>query len=143
MVARLCKSNAVLMALMLWIGACASEGSVQQTSELAALPELVPVARFGCVECEGPEQLTPVAIGLGEDGLVYEMDQYEPHVRVFDADGNLAATFGRSGQGPGEIQVAQRIVQQYPVFELAGDRLVGVVEDADGIQTVQVWRVEG
>ena len=125
MVARFFRSNAVLMALMLWIGACASERSVQQTSEPAVLPELVPGARFGCVECEGLEQLTPVAIGLGEDGRVYELDQYEPHVRMFDADGNLAATFGRSGQGPGEIQ--------FPVAVFPGDDGEVLVYDLPGL----------
>lgn len=238
-VARFFRSNAVLMALMLWIGACASERSVQQTSEPAVLPELVPGARFGCVECEGllerwllegeaiepeiviaPQDLPAdpsdatrsrvTALAFRSDGGFVLGDRWSYRLYAYDAAGEPIGEFGReiprqsksqqqrererekvdrSGGrltlqpdmnhfqqwslkfdcqgrlwvlttrgGPdrsaidlfdadrrylGEIQVAQHIVQGGPMFELAGGRLAAVVEDDDGIQTVQVWRVKG
>jgi hypothetical protein len=44
-----------------------------------------------------------VAIDVADDGTMYALDAKERHVRVFSADGELLATFGRMGRGPGEF----------------------------------------
>lgn len=69
----------------------------------SVVPSLVPVVQIGCDDCEGVQQLAPVAVALGADGTVYELDKFEPHVRVFDVTGDEVAAYGRPGQGPGEI----------------------------------------
>lgn len=40
---------------------------------------------------------------LGPDGMLFVVDVAEPHVRVFDRDGEFVRMFGRRGQGPGEL----------------------------------------
>lgn len=44
------------------------------------------------------------AIVAGVDGRIYVLDGQVPTVRVFDADGAYRSSWGRQGQGPGELQ---------------------------------------
>lgn len=71
------------------------------------LPRLVPLEpTLGCVACDGPETFGVVlAVSVGIDGALAVADRDPPHVRLFEADGALRTTFGRSGEGPGEFGV--------------------------------------
>ncbi len=40
---------------------------------------------------------------IGDDGSIYVLDGKESHVKIFDAAGKYIKTFGRKGQGPGEL----------------------------------------
>jgi len=40
---------------------------------------------------------------IGDDGSIYVLDGKESHVKIFDAAGKYVKTFGRKGQGPGEL----------------------------------------
>ena len=40
---------------------------------------------------------------IGDDGTIYVLDGREGHVKMFDASGKYLKTFGRKGQGPGEL----------------------------------------
>ena len=40
---------------------------------------------------------------IGDDGSIYVLDGKECHVKIFDAAGKYVKTFGRKGQGPGEL----------------------------------------
>lgn len=42
---------------------------------------------------------------VGDDGTVYVLDSREGHVKIFDQTGKYLKTFGRKGQGPGELDV--------------------------------------
>lgn len=87
-----------------------------------ALPRLVPVATFGCAECDGPELLAQPGVTVGTRGRIYVTDTREPLVRVLEPDGTLAVTFGRPGEGPGEFRL--------PL-------LLGILEDTAGGMWVQ------
>ncbi len=68
-------------------------------------PRVLQVHQWGCADCTGPEQLSAIqAMSVAPEGTVLVADQYAPFIRVWRRDGSLAATFGREGQGPGELQ---------------------------------------
>lgn len=43
------------------------------------------------------------SIDVDESGRIYILDQGEAHVYIFDQDGNFIKSFGKKGQGPGEL----------------------------------------
>ena len=52
----------------------------------------------------GDDPLTaPSGIAVGDDGTLYVIDVPRDHIRVFNADGTPKATWGTSGDGPGEF----------------------------------------
>ncbi|PEN07993.1 hypothetical protein CRI93_06000 [Longimonas halophila] len=54
--------------------------------------------------------LTTVSdLAVGENGTIYVVQPRESRVRVFDAEGELQDTWGRSGEGPGEFRNAKDI----------------------------------
>lgn len=60
--------------------------------------------RIGSATDEGPELLGQVR-DLAVDPLdrIYVLESQSNEIRVFDADGEHVRTFGREGQGPGEL----------------------------------------
>ncbi|MCA9877868.1 MAG: NHL repeat-containing protein [Thermomicrobiales bacterium] len=62
----------------------------------------------------------PSGAAVAEDGTLYVIDSARDHIRVFDAAGNPAATWGEAGSGPGQFRFSlfQDIV-------LAGDLAIG------------------
>lgn len=64
---------------------------------------LVLTATIGCSDCGTDAQITPTVIALLADGRLAELDRFEPFVRVFAPDGAPEASFGVSGEGPGEL----------------------------------------
>jgi len=61
------------------------------------------IATIGCADCDGPEQITPTAMALFDDGRLAVLDRYAPFVRIFAPDGEFLRSFGSPGQGPGEL----------------------------------------
>lgn len=48
-------------------------------------------------------------IDADESGRIYILDFNESHVYIFDSDGTYIKTFGRKGQGPGELDMPMTI----------------------------------
>jgi hypothetical protein len=46
---------------------------------------------------------------IGDDGTIYALDDREGHVKMFDRAGKFVKTFGRKGQGPGELNLPNSI----------------------------------
>jgi hypothetical protein len=46
---------------------------------------------------------------IGDDGTLYVMDDRDGHVKIFDRAGKYVKTFGRKGQGPGELNLPNSI----------------------------------
>ena len=66
---------------------------------------LRPLDPIGCFECDGPELFGSIGVvAITADGGVVVSDRDEPMIRVFDGEGRSVATFGRRGQGPGELR---------------------------------------
>ncbi|MDW7760554.1 MAG: 6-bladed beta-propeller [Acidobacteriota bacterium] len=51
----------------------------------------------------------PRSLAVDENGNVFVLDNREPFVKVFDAEGRYLRSFGRQGQGPGELDFAGNI----------------------------------
>lgn len=67
---------------------------------------LVEQVRIGAVSGEGAEAFGELyGLAVGADGRIYLLDRATPEVRVFSASGEHLTSFGRSGQGPGELAV--------------------------------------
>ena len=57
-------------------------------------------------EVEGREEYMFSQIGnlaVDDEENIYVLDRKEFHIKVFDKDGEYLRTFGRKGQGPGEL----------------------------------------
>ena len=76
----------------------------------AQLPRLAPLAQFGCERCEGPLLFSRIqALDIAPDRRIVVANKTEPHVRIFDASGRPQAAFGRTGQGPAELETPMAI----------------------------------
>ena len=61
--------------------------------------------RLGALLEDGPELFGEVrAVELGPGGELYVLDSQASEIRVFGSDGRHQLTFGRSGEGPGELK---------------------------------------
>ena len=70
----------------------------------AQVPQLKPLAQFGCESCEGPTLFTRInSLAITPARRVVVVDQSAPRVRIFDVSGRVHAAFGRTGQGPAEL----------------------------------------
>lgn len=76
---------------------------------------LEPTLRVGRVEGEAPDVFGRVAAIEVHDGRLYVLDGQAREVRVFDASGAHVHTFGRPGEGPGELGSPSGLV-----FDAAG-----------------------
>ncbi len=66
--------------------------------------QLEEVATIGCATCPRLEQVSVFAMGMDADGLIWAVDRYAPHMRVFRTNGELVAAFGPTGEGPGDFR---------------------------------------
>ena len=57
---------------------------------------------------------------VDNDGIIYALDFKEQKIKVFDADGKFVHSFGKKGQGPGELQMPAGL-HLAPGSELAVD----------------------
>jgi hypothetical protein len=70
----------------------------------SALPTVQLVAEYGCEACTGPELFSRIYIvAASASNSIAVLDATAPHVRVWNLDTGAATQFGRSGQGPGEL----------------------------------------
>ena len=85
-------------------------------------PRVTSLAQFGCESCTGPQLFTRIqALAVSADRRIVVVDQSEPRVRIFDAAGRAERSFGRTGQGPAELQTPMGV-------SIAGDGNVEVVD---------------
>ncbi|NKB88280.1 MAG: hypothetical protein GKS06_08680 [Acidobacteria bacterium] len=97
-----------------------------------AIPAVERIGTIGCVACEDVESIVPVALDVVGD-RVFLRDEYEPLIRVFNLAGNLQFTFGKFGEGPGELSPFAT-----PVFSTADGQLL-----AYGLTKLQLFDQEG
>lgn len=80
------------------------------------------LSTVGCLWCEGPEAFSSIlAVSLPPDGSLVVLDTHAPMVRVFDAAGRSTATFGRKGEGPGELSLPSGVAALVDGTLLVGD----------------------
>jgi len=82
---------------------CAPPSDVNPDTGNPVPQRLELVSEWGCLDCTGPELLTPFFITMTSEGILYELDWYEPFVRVFDREGAPLLGFGEKGEGPGQL----------------------------------------
>ncbi|MFN8634714.1 MAG: TIGR03663 family protein [Chloroflexota bacterium] len=58
---------------------------------------------FGVTQSSEPQLLEPKGVAIGPDGRIYTTEGRANRVTVFNQDGTVAATWGRSGPGDGEF----------------------------------------
>jgi hypothetical protein len=89
---------------LLGLGACAGDSSDVATGE--RIIELTDLRPF-----EGDEALNGVrSLAVDATGDVWVLASSEPYVHRYDSTGKLVASFGRAGQGPGELQPSHEIL---------------------------------
>ncbi len=113
---------------------------------LAQAPTLTRVAQFGCDECEGALLFAGVqALMVSKDGRVIVIDKADPRVRVFDANGKVVSSFGRTGSGPGELRLAMgagpRADGGVDIIDMTGRRIVrlGALGEDKGAIPIRGW----
>ena len=86
------------------LGACAGDSSdVAKGERIIELTELRPF--------ETDEALNGVrSLAVDAKGDVWVLASTEPYVHHYDSTGKLVASFGRAGQGPGELQPSHEIL---------------------------------
>lgn len=86
------------------------------------LPRLEPLARIGCVDCDGPTLFAGIQAVAVQGELIYVIDRSPPYVRIFDTEGRTIRAFARTGSGPGELRlpitVAPRASGELEVFDM-------------------------
>jgi hypothetical protein len=67
--------------------------------------ELKLIMEWGDEEYDDENQFfrMPTDIKIGQDGLVYILDQGDDQIKVFERSGKYVRTIGRRGQGPGDL----------------------------------------
>ena len=90
---------------------------------------------LGGAEAQGPYTFSEIiALAIDEAENIYTLDYKEAHIKVFDKSGKYLMTFGRSGQGPGELDhplsisinkttkeiIVQEISRRLSLFDLNG-----------------------
>jgi hypothetical protein len=79
--------------------------------------------RIGALEGDGPDVFGNITdVELGTEGGLYVLDGQASEIRVFGPDGEHLRTFGRAGQGPGELS-----------------RPAGMAFDSEGTLWVMNW----
>ena len=104
------------------------------------------VGQWGCMACTTGQQFGGIAaLAVTRDGTTYVVDRDEPRVRVFDSTGALIRAFGRTGSGPGELQVPVGIAvapggsMQIP--DLRNARLTRFTPTGEPVATVPLTRM--
>jgi hypothetical protein len=94
------------------------------------------VAEYGCESCTGPELFSRIfGVAAGAANTFAVIDRSAPHVRVWNLDTGAVTQFGRSGQGPGELQRPMGLV-------LLGDS-IGVGDTRGGAGLVEFYTSAG
>lgn len=65
---------------------------------------------IGGAEAQGNNAFSQIrTFAIDDAENVYVLDSKEAHIKIFDKNGKYIRTFGRSGQGPGELELPQSI----------------------------------
>lgn len=103
--------------------------SEPETTQARAIPSLQPAGEIGCSNCGDARQVSPTAVALLDDGHVAVLDSWEPFVRIFDAAGDPVTTYGKLGQGPGEMGMSVGMARPIPgTWILPHDGGVAVID---------------
>lgn len=101
------RCRALFLAALL-TAACGEPAATDDDSPVAGASEtriqLEEVATIGCATCPRLEQVSVFAMGMDADGLIWAVDRYAPHMRVFRTNGELVTAFGPTGEGPGDFR---------------------------------------
>ncbi len=118
-------SQAAALAASLWMAGCQSQLD-NRTAIIDTLPSgivrivntepawrhaeaawtLSPPTRFGDGDGSPGELIQPIMVRTDSWGRVYIVDRQPIAIKVFDAQGRMIRTIGRTGGGPGEYRVA-------------------------------------
>ncbi len=113
--------------------------------------------RIGSATEEGPELFGEVRdLAVDPLGRIYVLESQSNEIRVFDADGGHVRTFGREGQGPGELNgpsaldwdgdgrlwVVDPRNARFSVFDTAGEYLEDRTKKTSGWVSPWPGRVE-
>jgi hypothetical protein len=101
----------ILMAQSQWKGSVTKEGDVTvvknpkepifETSALTLMEDFA----IGGPNATGDNAFNQIrTAAIGDDGTIYVLDGREGQVKMFDSSGKYLKTFGRKGQGPGELE---------------------------------------
>lgn len=102
--------------------------------------------RLGTVSGGGPQQFSQVAWILEDpDGRIYVLDYPSQEIRVFSSEGEHSHTFGRKGEGPGELMSATGLnwgpdgnlwvwgINRFSVFTPSGDFVTSYPRHTRGV----------
>jgi hypothetical protein len=84
------------------------------------------------------------SLSVDEDGRIYVFDFKEANVKVFDSNGNYIRTFGKKGQGPGELNLplAMSITSQNEiVVEDFRNKLVCFSSEGEFIKSIPITKL--
>lgn len=80
-------------------------GDAPSPPDRPAPVEFVRLSTLGCLECDGPELFDAVFSAFPvDDSTIVTVNRTDPRIRVFGADGEHRASWGRTGEGPGEFE---------------------------------------
>ena len=93
-------------------------------------------------------QVRPALVDVDQEGLIYLLDRIQHQVAVFAPTGELVATWGRQGEGPGELRAPLSVTASHGTATVhdAGRALFvsyavdgGVVERAAPPSVIHMW----
>lgn len=98
-------SMVAAVAAMLVAAGCGSDASsrLPLLTELPTLP-LVEELRIGSLDDPETGFTRPGMVWESPAGELYVVENSEPELRVYDAEGELVRTYGREGEGPGDFR---------------------------------------
>jgi len=107
-------------------GAATVDEAEPRVAEGASRLRLEEVATIGCETCPPLEQVSVYSMGMDADGLIWAVDRYAPHMRVFRTSGELVAAFGPKGEGPGDFRGGpmQTMITGHAVLAEGGGRVL-------------------
>lgn len=86
-------------------GACSQPLDKRVPTTDVQAPRATKLVEVGCVGCPtSAHRLAPRSLMLAGNE-VWLLDAFAPHVRVFNLNGQELRTFGRGGEGPGELNL--------------------------------------
>ena len=102
--------------------------------------------RIGTQEGEEEYMFNQVrGVDVDTEGNIYVLDSQSVKVSVFDGNGRFLRTFGRQGQGPGEMQMPIFIQitsdEEIVIFDPSTRRLIFSSQDGDYLRQVSTARI--
>ena len=115
----------LIVLLILFILVMLLSADVKNSDKPAKGEHVFKIKRVWQVENAGDNPFGRISrIRVSDKGIIYCYDDKNLTYYIFDPQGKLMGSFGKRGEGPGEI----KRIEQAPIF-LAGDKIV--VQDTD------------